>query len=166
MEKTFITPLKDSEKEPKNTSKRKPRPSENTSLFHTFSQTESRTKNQITAEKILEQIGLSFAILEEKYKNVTDCIYIFDLSGCTLWMNKVLRETIFFKKIQDPYMMHTFRNFIGMNENNPSVYKSLKNLLVDYPATLEMCQNVKTSMGEFFTKNFMVSIIKLTPRGG
>lgn len=49
---------------------RKPRwiHQENSTLFHTFSQTENRTKNQITAEKKLAQIGLSFGVLEEKYK--------------------------------------------------------------------------------------------------
>lgn len=157
MPKEFILLTNEYEKI-KNKPTKKPRwiGEQNTSFFHTFSQTETRTKNEILAEKKLAMVDLSFGILQEKYKNFTDYfIHIFDLSGCTLWVNDTMRNSSF-KSIEDPYMMHNFLNFIEMNEKDPELYKSLKDLLSKYPSTLEVNQKVNTTLGELYSKGTFV----------
>lgn len=73
-------------------------------------------------------------------------------------MNKVLKDSIFYKDVEDPYMTHNFINFTEMNEGNPTLYKMLKNVLLEYPQTLEISQNVKTKFGDFFIKVIFVSL--------
>lgn len=126
-------------------------------MFHSFSQTELRTKNEILAEKKLSVIDLSFKVLDEKYKIVTDSfIYFFDLSGCTLWLNNILRNSIFYEGIEDPIMMHSFINFLERNEKHPDIDR-LQRILLDYPNSVEFEQNITTNKGEVFAKCYFVS---------
>lgn len=134
---------------------------ENFMMFHTFSNKGlTKPKNHVTAEKKLIQAGLSFEILEEKYRGTTNMIHLFDLSGCTLWMNKLLKNTCF-ARYDDTIGNLDFINFIEWNEKNVKLHKSLKSLLIDYPDEMEIQdENMRTKIGCFYNKMHFVKNFK------
>lgn len=141
-----------------NIPQRKPRwmAEEKVLYFHSFSQTETRTKSQVLAEKKLSVLGWNFEYLEKKYKGSTLAIHVFDLSGYTLWMNKVLKDS-YFPNVEDPIMSPNFIKFIEMNEKYPEIYKKLKNLIFEYPNTMETEGFTVTTFGSMYLKLIFVS---------
>lgn len=129
-------------------------------FYHTFSQnTHTRSKNRYLVEKKLELADLTIEKFEDRYNHTTDIVHIFDISGQTLWINKVLKDA-FFEDLEEVYLLPLLQIWINNNKDSSMVQNEMKYLMEECPKTFEFTNIAKTKANEeFFFKCFFVSCL-------
>lgn len=134
---------------------------DSTSLFQTFTQKKSKSKNQREVERKLALANLSLEKLDEMYGGVNDCLlYFHDIYGNNLWMNKLARDT-FWKNEEEIYLLPIHQNWLDANKDNPTFQKKLNYVLEELPKKYELSENANTPFGEYFFKVLWVKILDL-----
>lgn len=129
----------------KTTGQNKPNWARNDSNSFSFITFTSKQPNIEIARKRLEEIGLSFEKLDEKYKDVIESIIcIIDTEGKTLWMNGFLKKFLY-KDKKDVYMQDFS---LPRGYNLPIGQKPPDN----YPKMFELNKSCTTSKGDFTLK--------------
>lgn len=130
---------------------------ENPLLFYTFTQKNQKSKNYKEADRKLALADLSIELLKQKYDEIPEAmIHIFDVSGCTLFMNKNLKDT-FFSHMEELYMEPIHSHFVDSTQYIPELHKDLKNVVDKLPEKYQYQRVIKTHLGEFFMKALYVN---------